>query len=84
MLNSSYVSTMAKAKGNWIKDAINPANKGKLHRALGVKPGQPIPKSKLAAAAKKGGAVGARARLAMTLSTFSKGKGKGKGPAKKK
>lgn len=75
---------MAKGKGNWIKDAIDPANKGKLHRALGVKPGQPIPKGKLVSAAKKGGALGARARLAMTLSTFNKAKGKGKGPAKKK
>lgn len=68
----------------WIQDAINPANKGKLHRALGVKAGQSIPKSKLAAAAKKGGVTGARARLAMTLSTFNKPKGKNKGPAKKK
>ena len=69
------------AKKNWIKDAINPANKGKLHRALGIKAGEPIPKGKLAAAAKKKGAVGARARLAMTLASFNKPK---KGPTKKK
>jgi hypothetical protein len=70
------------AKKNWIKDAMNPANKGSLHKALGVKPGQPIPKGKLAAAAKKPGPIGARARLALTLSGFNKGKGKGSSPAK--
>jgi hypothetical protein len=31
---------------------INPANKGKLRASLGAKKGQPIPASKLAAAAK--------------------------------
>lgn len=68
----------------WIQDAINPANKGKLHRSLGVKQGETIPRDKLAKAAKKKGAVGARARLAMTLASFNKGKGKGKSSAKKK
>jgi len=58
----------------WIQDAINPANKGKLHKALGVKPGEKIPKGKLAEAAIKKGATGARARLAMTLAGFNKPK----------
>lgn len=52
---------------NWIQKAINPQNKGSLRKALGAKPGQPIPAKKLAAAAKKGGKLGARARLAVTL-----------------
>lgn len=58
----------------WIQDAINPASKGKLHRALGVKSGETIPKGKLAEAAKKKGVTGARARLAMTLASFNKPK----------
>lgn len=56
---------MANAKENWIQGAIK--HKGALHRDLGVPQGQKIPVSKLKAAAKKGGKVGARARLAETL-----------------
>lgn len=41
--------------------------KGALHRELGVPEGQKIPASKLAAAAKKKGKLGKRARLAQTL-----------------
>jgi hypothetical protein len=51
--------------GKWIKKAIK--KPGQLHRDLGVPQGQKIPASKLAAAAKKGGKVGQRARLAKTL-----------------
>jgi hypothetical protein len=58
----------------WIQDAINPANKGKLHKALGVKAGETIPKAKLVKAAKKKGVTGARARLAETLASFNKTK----------
>ena len=65
----------------WIQDAINPANKGKLHRALRVKTGETIPKNKLIAAAKKKGITGARARLAVTLASFNKPK---RGSRKKK
>ena len=43
---------------------------GALHRDLGVPQGQKIPAGKLAAAAKKGGKVGERARLAETLKSF--------------
>lgn len=43
------------------------ANKGGLHRSLGVPAGKTIPKAKIAAAAKKGGKVGKQARLAETL-----------------
>jgi hypothetical protein len=50
---------------NWIKGAIS--KPGSLRRSLHVKSGQAIPPSKLAAAAKKKGVTGKRARLAMTL-----------------
>jgi hypothetical protein len=50
---------------NWIKGAIK--HPGALHRQLGVPQGKKIPAGKLAAAAKKGGKIGARARLAQTL-----------------
>jgi len=52
---------------NWIHDAIKPQNRGALHRELGVKKGEKIPAKKLAAAAKKPGKEGERARLAETL-----------------
>lgn len=53
------------AKGGWIKDAIK--KPGALRSALGAKEGKPIPAKKLAAAAKKPGKMGQRARLAETL-----------------
>jgi len=59
-------------KKQWIKNAIKPAKKGALHKQLNVPAGQKIPKTKLAAAAKKGGKLGKRARLAMTLSKLKK------------
>ncbi len=55
---------------NWIAGATK--NKGALHRALGVPQGEKIPAKKLAAAAKKGGKVGAEARLAQTLKKMHK------------
>jgi hypothetical protein len=51
---------------NWIKGAIK--HPGALRRALGAKAGKNISKSKLRKAAKKGGLLGKRARLALTLS----------------
>jgi hypothetical protein len=53
------------AKGGWIKEAIK--KPGALREALGAKAGQPIPAKKLAAATKKPGKMGQRARLAQTL-----------------
>ena len=64
----------SKRKGNWIKSAINPAHKGMLHRMLGVAMDRKIPAAKLNAAAKQGGALGRRARLARTLRGFHHGK----------
>ena len=52
----------------WIQGAIK--HPGALHRQLGVPQGKKIPASKLEEAAKKGGKLGARARLAMKLKSF--------------
>lgn len=49
----------------WIQNAIK--KPGALRAALKVKKGQTIPAKKLAAAAKKPGKMGQRARLAQTL-----------------
>ena len=49
----------------WIAGAIQ--KPGALRKALGAKPGKPIPAANLNAAAKKGGKLGQRARLAQTL-----------------
>jgi len=60
-----------KAKdGDWIQKAIK--KPGSLRKSLGVKKGQDIPAKKLNAAAKKGGKLGQRARLAKTLKGFKK------------
>ena len=50
---------------NWIADAVK--KPGALRKALGAKKGESIPAGKLAAAAKKPGKMGQRARLAQTL-----------------
>ena len=55
---------------NWIAGAIK--KPGALHKQLGVPEDKKIPASKLAAAAKKGGKIGARARLAQTLKKLKK------------
>jgi hypothetical protein len=49
----------------WIQSAIK--KPGALRESLGVKKGQTIPAKKLAAAAKKSGKLGQRARFAQTL-----------------
>ena len=53
------------ATKNWIKDAVK--KPGALRKELGVKEGKTIPATKLAAAAKKPGKMGQRARLAETF-----------------
>lgn len=58
------------AKKNWIKGAID--KPGALHRQLGVPEGKKIPASKIAAAAKKPGKLGQRARLAQTMKKMNK------------
>lgn len=60
-----------KAKGGkWIQKAIK--KPGALRAQLGAKKGEPIPAGKLAAAAKKPGKIGQRARLAQTLKKMNK------------
>ena len=54
----------------WIQKAIK--KPGSLRATLGVKEGKTIPAKKLAAAAKKPGVTGRRARLAQTLRGFKK------------
>jgi hypothetical protein len=58
------------ATKNWIAGAIKKPNA--LRKELGVKEGKTIPAKKLAAAAKKPGKLGQRARLAETLKGFKK------------
>jgi hypothetical protein len=55
---------------NFIQKAIK--HPGALRKELGVKEGKTIPAKKLAAAAKKPGKLGQRARLAETLKGFKK------------
>ena len=55
---------------NWIAGAIK--KPGALRKELGVPAGKKIPSSKLAAATKKPGKIGKRARLAETLKGFKK------------
>jgi hypothetical protein len=53
----------------WIQKAIK--KEGALHKSLKVKKGEKIPAKKLEAASHKGGKLGKRARLAMTLRKLS-------------
>jgi len=49
----------------WIQGAVK--KPGQLHRDLGVPQGEKIPAKQLAAAAKKGGKIGQRARFAQNV-----------------
>jgi len=64
--------SMDEAKKQWIQKAISKT--GALHKQLGIPANKKIPSAKLASAAKKGGKLGKRARLAQTLSKISKKK----------
>jgi hypothetical protein len=64
---------MAKRKSKrWIQKAIK--KPGSLRSQLGAAKGKPIPAGTLARAAKKGGKLGMRARLALTLKKMRKRK----------
>ena len=43
-------SKAKKVVDHWAKKAFKPSHKGRLHRALGVKPGEKIPAAKMKAA----------------------------------
>lgn len=60
------------AKKFWIQKAIK--HPGALRKAMKIKKGAKIPKTKLIKAAKKGGVMGKRSRLAITLSKLRKRK----------
>jgi hypothetical protein len=59
-------------KKKWIQGAIK--KPGALRKALGAKKGKKIPVSKIKTAVKKGGKIGRRARLAITLSKMRRRK----------
>jgi len=59
-----------KKGGKWIQKAIK--KPGALRAELGAKKGEPIPAKKLAAAAKKPGKLGQRARFAQVLKGMKK------------
>lgn len=61
-----------KKKKRWIPDL----EKGALHKQMGIPAGEKIPAGKLKAAAEKGGKLGKRARLAITLGKIAKKKKK--------
>jgi len=61
---------MAARKTKWIAKAIS--KPGSLRRSLKVKGDKPIPRKKLVAASHKGGKIGRRARLALTLRRLSR------------
>jgi hypothetical protein len=56
---------------NWIQKAVK--KPGALRKSLGIKKGKKIPAKKLAAAAKKPGKLGRRARLAQTFKKMRRG-----------
>lgn len=64
---------MKDAHKNWIKRAINPKNKGALHKSLGVSEGKNIPEKKLEKAEHSKGPVTKKgAILAETLRNFKR------------
>lgn len=64
--------TKSNRSDRWIQKAINPENKGSLHRSLGVPEGEKIPQKKLEKAEhSKDPTLKRRARLAETLRNFN-------------
>ena len=61
---------MSQKPAKWIQKAK--IKKGALHKELGIAQDKKIPKSTLAKAAKKGGKLGKRARLAQTFAKMKK------------
>jgi hypothetical protein len=54
-------------KKRWIQKALKRAERGALHKQLGIPVGEVIPIRRLESAAKKPGLLGKRARLALNL-----------------
>lgn len=59
---------------NWIQgmNGGTGPKKGALHKEMGIPASKPIPAAKLAKAAKAGGTLGKRAKLAQTLKGLKK------------
>lgn len=72
MPNIGDIAGKPKPKTNWIKGAIK--KPGALHAEMGVPKGEKIPAKALAKAAKAGGKLGQRARLAETFKKFKHSK----------
>lgn len=70
LLSEEVLSEEKEKKKKWIQDAIK--KPGALHKSLKVKSDKNIPVSKLEKASKKGGKLGKRARLALTLRKLNK------------
>lgn len=70
MKDSEHKGMKKGGSANWIQGAIK--KPGSLRKAMGIKAGETIPAGKLAAAAKKPGKMGQRARLAQTLKGLKK------------
>lgn len=70
LLASGVVRMKKGGSAKWIQEAVK--KPGALRKSLGVKKGEKIPAGKLAAAAKKPGKLGQRARLAQTLKGLKK------------
>ena len=58
----------------WIAGALAKHKPGSLHRQLGIPKGETIPAAMLRIAARAGGLVAKRARLALTLRGLGKGR----------
>jgi hypothetical protein len=57
----------------WIQEALPPSSKGKLHKKLGIKPGEKIPESKIKKAEhSRSPTLKKEARLADTLRGLKK------------
>ena len=68
------VENLFEEKKKWIQDALKDKTKGALHKQMHVKGDKKIPLDKLKKASHKGGKLGKRAQLALTLRKLSKNK----------
>jgi hypothetical protein len=66
MGSGTNTSDAAEVK-KWIQKAVNPKEKGALHKMMGVPPDQNIPLEDLRKAASKPGLEGQRARMALNM-----------------
>ena len=66
---------MKEQANKWIQKALSDkGDRGRLHRALGIKEGEKIPSKILNEASKRSGKIGQMARMAKNMRGFSKKK----------